>query len=100
MLPRYGVGYDITPTNCWIPTTHQPNFRGYVPIRHLWRQTYLHRVMFEQYHGAIPVDFYLKNLCGYKCCCNPDHWKLIPDPHKRIDHPSPSSDTQDSVSAS
>jgi hypothetical protein len=75
------------PDGCWIWTGALR--WGYGSIggsRSVWGTRYVHRVVWEEYHGPVPDGFEVHHLCGEKRCCNPSHFGLIDISAHRAHH--------------
>jgi len=71
------VFYDHTQAGCWMVVSHAAKSDGYVPIHRKGKTRYLHRVVWEIYHGQIPKGQLVSQVCGNRRCTNPDHLTLI-----------------------
>lgn len=73
------IAYKVTPTGCWLCTSHPCNGQGY-PIR-TWREggrqhsALVYRVVYAKTHGDLPPRGRLRRICEDRRCINPDHWK-------------------------
>lgn len=36
-------------------------------------QKYVHRIVYEELHGELPVDVFVRHKCDNRPCCNPEH---------------------------
>lgn len=65
------VGYDLSPTGCWLWRGHITKF-GYGVICHNGKQIRVHRASWERHHGAIPDGLDVLHHCDVRHCFNPE----------------------------
>jgi hypothetical protein len=63
-------------TPCWIAKTKKSNGR-YALTRIDGREVYMHRAMYEQVVGAIPVGLQIDHLCRITRCIRPEHLESV-----------------------
>jgi hypothetical protein len=63
-------------TGCWDWRGHLSS-SGYGTIRYRDRDQYVHRLMYELTHGAIPAGLHIDHLCRNPPCCNPRHLEPV-----------------------
>lgn len=76
IMARIGETPGSLDTPCWV-TSYKANPNGYVQIYVDGRYPYVHRFMYEQQFGPIPVGLQLDHLCRVRGCCNPDHLEAV-----------------------
>jgi hypothetical protein len=71
-------GVLLTERDCW-QWMGSTAGAGYATFAVKKRTTYVHRVSFEEWRGAIPAGLEIDHLCEDKLCVNP--WHLEPVTH-------------------
>jgi hypothetical protein len=61
-------------SGCWL--WQGATSSGYGQIRYDFQTCYVHRLMYEKRIGPIPEGLLVKQTCGVRLCCNPDHLRL------------------------
>jgi len=64
--------YNNTP--CW-EWQASKNHKGYGRVHINYKMLYVHRFMYEYYHGEIDPKLTIDHLCRNHTCCNPKHLK-------------------------
>jgi hypothetical protein len=63
-------------TGCWLwGGSISQNGYGRVSVNN--RNSYVHRVMYEEHHGPVPDGFHVDHKCRNRACCNPDHLEAV-----------------------
>jgi hypothetical protein len=66
------VVYTIN-EECWECTSHVQDKYGYCKINFSGKTQLLHRVIYQEYNGAIPEGFVILHECDNPKCINPNH---------------------------
>lgn len=79
LLERFTAKYVISnSTGCWdwiaakVPTGY-----GVLWDYRYQNSSYAHRIAWELFNGAIPIDKEIDHLCRNRCCVNPLHLELV-----------------------
>lgn len=67
----------MTAKDYCIEWPHCVTRNGYGQIRRNGQAQYVHRVLYEQYHGPIAKGLVIDHLCGVKACINPLHLEAV-----------------------
>lgn len=78
-IDKNGPYSVVAGSNCWVWGGYT-NHDGYGRVRWKRKLTMVHRLMYTQYVGEIPLGFELDHLCRNRACVNPTH--LEPVLHK------------------
>lgn len=66
---------------CTVCTSHDPNKDGYIRIYagkgNMPRMQFLHRMVWEGYHGVVPDGYEVDHICRNRKCCNVNHLQLL-----------------------
>ena len=76
VVPKILSKIEITKTGCW-EWLKCLSKAGYGQIRTNGKVQYVHRIMFEAYHGMICPDMEIDHLCRNRKCCNPLHLEQV-----------------------
>lgn len=68
------VRIEVEGNGCWRFLGYSPKSRKPQIMRN-GKYLYVHRFLYEFYHGKIPPGYWLVNLCGNERCCNPAHYE-------------------------
>lgn len=67
-------------TGCWIwqgPTSGDGRGGGYARMSLSGHTVAVHRVMFINEHGFVPLKKQIDHTCRNRLCCNPDHLEMV-----------------------
>ena len=64
--------------DCWVWTGAIDKRSGYGRIQEDGRTAYVHRSVYEELVGLIPVGMHVDHMCTNRACCNPDHLDIVP----------------------
>lgn len=67
------ITWEINENDCWICTSHAPNYYGYPVIKRNGKKIILSRYMHEKYKNKIPENMCVCHKCDIRKCINPDH---------------------------
>lgn len=70
------ITYIVTEKGCHECTSHAPGKDGYCSISIDNKKYKIHRHIFKQTHGSIPMGLVIRHTCDNKICINPDHLKV------------------------
>ena len=78
MRNRRPLTFIIDDNNCFIVTSHKPNFYGYPrgTVCPQGKSAGFNRIIFEICFGPIPEDLILRHTCDNRMCINPEHLLL------------------------
>ncbi len=62
-------------TGCWEWTGAQR--KGYGQVGWQRRVVVVHRLVWQTLRGPIPEGLVMDHLCRNRCCCNPDHLRVV-----------------------
>lgn len=67
--------------DCIVCTSHTPTKDGYIRIyggeNSKPRMKHLHRIIWEELYGPIPIGYELDHKCRNRKCCNEKHLQLL-----------------------
>ena len=63
------ITWEVNENNCWICTSHKKDKDGY-PVGYKRK---IHRHVYEQCFGEIPIDMVVMHKCDNPSCINPEH---------------------------
>lgn len=66
----------VTESGCWLWEGSE-NQKGYGQCQVNGRLRRVHRYIYEEMRGPIPVGLESDHLCRVRCCCNPDHLEFV-----------------------
>lgn len=68
-------------SGCYISLSHSLNQDGYLRI-YLglpgMKYKFMHRIVWESWHGLVPDGCEVNHVCGNRACCNIDHLEVLP----------------------
>lgn len=65
-------------TGCWLYAGNWDTGNGYGKVRYKGKQTVIHRAVYEELVGPIPVHHVLDHrVCLVRACSNPDHLEPV-----------------------
>ncbi len=67
------ITFKENENGCFEITSHKPNSNGYSLIRKYGKRTSIHRFIYEQCFGEIPLGLVVRHKCDNKSCINPEH---------------------------
>lgn len=70
---RKAITFTIDEKGCHICTSHHINKDGYPCVWKDGRNQNLHRVLYEERHGTLPVGVLVRHTCDTPACINDEH---------------------------
>ena len=59
------------------PDNGKPDGEAHGKLWHNKAVRYVHRVVYEIVHGAVPKGRHVDHICRVRMCCNPDHLEAV-----------------------
>ena len=76
MPAKQGIAFNIDDNGCFNCISHAPCGGGYVMIRMHGKRRSMHRHVYEECYGEIPVGMLIRHSCDNPKCINPEHLLL------------------------
>ncbi len=73
---RKTITYTVDVNGCHICTSHAPGTHGYPTLWKNGTNENMHRVLYEEKHGELPIGVLVRHTCDVRLCINDKH--LIP----------------------
>lgn len=70
------IEFEIDGNKCFIVTSHTPLSTGYLLTGKNGVRKSMHRLVYEECFGEIPLGLVVRHKCDVKNCINPEHLEL------------------------
>lgn len=89
--------HGLTPDGDCRIWTRSRDHRGYGKVSHSKTMLMVHRVVFEDAHGAIPAGMELDHTCHNRACANLSHLRLVTHQQNVENHQGPKAHSKSGV---